>query len=69
MLHYIEDALKAAPEAVANAAEKLSVAHVSRRGFLAGATTGFAVAAFAGNADAFARYKTGGDFMPNGMQL
>ncbi len=68
MLHYIEDALKAAPEAVANAAEKLSVAHVSRRGFLAGATTGFAVAAFAGNADAFARYKTGGDFMPHGLR-
>ncbi|MEL7467811.1 MAG: molybdopterin cofactor-binding domain-containing protein [Pseudomonadota bacterium] len=64
MLHYIQDALAAAPKA----AEQLSLAHVSRRGFLAGTTAGFAVAAFAGNADAFARYKTGGETMAHGLR-
>ena len=64
MLHYIEDALKAAPKA----AETLSLAHVSRRGFIATATTGFALAAFAGKADAFARYKVGGESMPHGLR-
>ena len=64
MLHYIQDALNGAPRAV----EKLSLAHVSRRGFLATSTAGFALAAFAGDANAFARYKTGGDTMPNGLR-
>ncbi len=64
MLHYIEDALNSAPKAV----EALTVAHVSRRGFLAVSTAGFAVAAFAGDASAFARYKTGGDTMANGLR-
>jgi isoquinoline 1-oxidoreductase beta subunit len=64
MLHFIEQAANGGLKA----AEKLTVAHVSRRGFLATATAGFAVAAFAGDADAFARYKTGGDFMPEGLR-
>ena len=64
MLHYIEDALADAPKAAA----KLTLAHVSRRGFLAGSSAGFAVAAFAGQAGAFARYKTGGDTMPHGLR-
>ena len=64
MLHYIQDALNAAPRA----AEKLNLAHVSRRGFLATSTAGFALAAFAGDAGAFARYKTGGESMPQGLK-
>ena len=48
--------MNAAPEVAAKAAEKLSVAHVSRHGFLAGAASGFA------------RHKTGGDFMLHGIR-
>ncbi|MEM7423818.1 MAG: molybdopterin cofactor-binding domain-containing protein [Pseudomonadota bacterium] len=64
MLHYIQEAMSNAPQAVRD----LTLAHVSRRGFLAGSSAGFALAAFAGNAGAFARYKTGGDFMPEGLR-
>ena len=65
MLHFMEQAIQSAP---AKAAQKLVFENVSRRGFLQGATAGFAVAAFASQADAFARYKTGGDTMPNGLR-
>lgn len=65
MLHFIENAVKNGPKAVAS---ELVFTNVSRRGFLAGSTAAFAVAAFASEADAFARYKTGGDFMPNGLK-
>jgi len=64
MLHFLEQAAQTGHKAV----EKLTVAHVSRRGFLATTTAGFAVAAFAGDANAFARYKTGGDSMPHGLR-
>ena len=64
MLHFIDRAIQQAPKT----ASKLSLAHVSRRGFMAGSAAGFAVAAFAGDAGAFARYKTGGDYMPHGLR-
>ena len=64
MLHFMEKAIKQAPKVASN----LTLAHVSRRGFLQGSAAGFAVAAFAGDAGAFARYKTGGDFMPHGLR-
>ncbi|MEM7212917.1 MAG: molybdopterin cofactor-binding domain-containing protein, partial [Pseudomonadota bacterium] len=49
-------------------AKELVFSNVSRRGFLQGSAAGFAIAAFASEADAFARYKTGGDFMPEGLR-
>ncbi len=67
MLHYLEQALNEAPAKAA----VLTFENVSRRGFLAGSAAGFAVAAFASDADAFARYQTGGDGptgMPNGLR-
>lgn len=64
MLHFMEQAIQAAPKA----ASGLTLAHVSRRGFLQSSAAGFAVAAFAGEAGAFARYKTGGDYMPHGLR-
>ena len=64
MLQYIDQALKAVPSAPA---EAVVLSNVSRRTFLAGSAAGFAVAAFAGKAEAFARYKTGGDAMPHGL--
>lgn len=64
MLHFLNEHFEEAPK---KPAEKLHFANVSRRGFLTGAATTFAVAAFATKSDAFARYKTGGDFMPNGI--
>ncbi len=65
MLHFLEEAIKGAPK---KAVEKLIVAKASRRDFLAGATAAFAIGAYATSADAFARYKTGGDFMPGGVK-
>lgn len=64
MLHFIDQAIQQAPRA----ASRLSLAHVSRRGFMASSAAGFAIAAFAGEAGAFARYKTGGDYMPHGLR-
>ncbi len=64
MLHFIEEAIQGGQKA----ADALTLAHVSRRGFLVGSSAGFAVAAFAGNAGAFARYKTGGETMPHGLR-
>ncbi len=51
-----------------SSAPELEFANVSRRGFLTIAAAGFAVAAFTTQAGAFARYKTGGDFMPHGIR-
>lgn len=65
MLHYMEQALNEAP---ARKSPELDFANVSRRSFLTVAATGFAVAAFTTQAGAFARYKTGGDFMPHGIR-
>ena len=65
MLHMMERAIGRG-----SAAEpaKLAFANVSRRRFMQGAAAGFAVAAFATTAEGFARYKTGGDAMPNGLR-
>lgn len=68
MGHFIEQAALAAANIAPKAVEKLTLAHVSRRGFLQGSTAGFAIAAFAGDAGAFARYKTGGESMPEGLK-
>ncbi len=65
MLHMMEHAIASAP---ARKAPGLTFAKVSRRNFLQGSAAVFAVAAFASEADAFARYKTGGDFMPHGLR-
>jgi isoquinoline 1-oxidoreductase beta subunit len=65
MLHYLEQAMSEAP---AKKSEELAFANVSRRSFLTVAAAGFAVAAFTTQAGAFARYKTGGDFMPHGIR-
>ncbi len=65
MLHYLEQALSAAP---AKRDAGLVFTNVSRRSFLQVTATGFAVAAFASKAHAFARYKTGGDSMPHGLK-
>ena len=64
MLHYMNEFLKSAPAAQA---ADVVFRNVSRRGFLQGSAAGFAVAAFAGRADAFVRYPTGGENMPHGL--
>ncbi|MEM7744784.1 MAG: molybdopterin cofactor-binding domain-containing protein [Pseudomonadota bacterium] len=65
MLHYMEKALRQAPTTGAGG---LVFENVSRRGFLQGSAAGFAIAAFSTQADAFARYKTGGETMPHGLR-
>ena len=52
MLHFLNEHFEDAPK---KPAEKLQFANVSRRGFLAGSATTFAVAAFATKSNAFAR--------------
>ena len=65
MMHQmIKEALSGAPKA---ADETLVFAKPTRRGFLAGLGATFAIGAYATRSDAFARYKTGGDFMPGGV--
>ena len=65
MLHMMEHAIGAEP---ARRTPGLNFSNVSRRNFLHGGAAVFAVAAFASEAGAFARYKTGGDSMPNGLR-
>lgn len=65
MLHRMEKAFTQTP---APEARTLRFANVSRRGFLQGTGAAFAIAAFAGEAGAFARYKTGGESMPRGLK-
>ncbi|WP_282609384.1 molybdopterin cofactor-binding domain-containing protein [Pelagibius sp. Alg239-R121] len=65
MLHFMEQAINPAS---ADRAPALVFSNVSRRGFLKGTAAGFAVAAFSAEANAFARYKTGGDTMANGLR-
>jgi len=65
MLHMMEKAFLGSP---VREAAKLAFANVSRRRFLQGSAAGFAVAAFATTAEGFARYKTGGDAMSNGLR-
>ncbi|MBX2854175.1 MAG: molybdopterin-dependent oxidoreductase [Rhodobacteraceae bacterium] len=71
MLNYLQDArvIPAAPTAPARdvAIVNLSL-DVSRRSFLAGAGGALTVAAFAGSAEAFIRYPTGGETMPHGLR-
>ncbi|MGM0583313.1 MAG: molybdopterin cofactor-binding domain-containing protein [Pseudomonadota bacterium] len=64
MLHYLDPKDPTRPRA----AEGVSLVNVSRRGFLAGAGAGLAVAAFAGPADAFPRWPHGGHAMPRGVR-
>ena len=64
MLHYLEQAMKSAPQAPAG---EVVLSNISRRGFLKASAAGFAVAAFAGSAQAFERYTTGGESMPHGL--
>ncbi len=64
MLHMMERAILGAPLRAA----ALTFENVSRRRFLQGSASGLAVAAFATGAEGFARYKTGGDFMPHGLR-
>ena len=65
MLHTIEQAIARSP---ASEAPGLAFSNVSRRRFLQGTASVFAVAAFASQASAFERYPTGGDVMPNGLR-
>ncbi len=65
MLQYIKDFIEPAPQPDSS---RLVFSNVSRRGFLKVSAAGFAVAAFSADANAFARYKTGGDSMPNGLR-
>ncbi|MCY3980704.1 MAG: molybdopterin-dependent oxidoreductase [Alphaproteobacteria bacterium] len=64
MLHMMERAILGEPLRAA----ALTFENVSRRRFLQGSASGLAVAAFATGAEGFARYKTGGDFMPHGLR-
>lgn len=64
MLHYLDANDLTAPRKN----PEISVRNVSRRGFLAGAGAGFALAAFAGSAEAFPRWPHGGQAMPHGVQ-
>ncbi len=68
MLHYMEQALEPQTKVASDKPPALVFSNVSRRNFLKGSAVGFAVAAFATEAGAFARYKTGGDGMPNGLR-
>ncbi len=65
MLHYLEQTSLSAPD---TQVEELTFANVSRRSFLSVGAAGFALAAFAGPADAFIRYPVGGKDMPNGQR-
>ena len=65
MLHMLEHVIGEKP---ARKTGGLQFANVSRRNFLQGSAVAFAVAAFATEAGAFARYKTGGDLMPHGLR-
>lgn len=71
MLHYLDDVIGKdgsllEPKSQSDAGVVLK--NVSRRGFLYGTGAGLAVAAFANPAEAFVRYKTGGDAMANGLR-
>ncbi|ORE96080.1 aldehyde dehydrogenase [Stappia sp. 22II-S9-Z10] len=57
MLHYLNQQ-----------ATRVALVNVSRRSFLGVTASGFALAAFAGPASAFAPYKTGGESMPHGLR-
>ena len=65
MLHYLE---QTESSTTAIPTEALTFANVSRRSFLSVGAAGFAVAAFAGPADAFIRYPVGGKDMPHGLR-
>ena len=71
MLKYLQEArvIDAEPSVPARdvAIVNLSL-DVTRRNFLIGASGAFTVAAFAGPAEAFIRYPTGGDAMPHGLR-
>lgn len=62
MLHYLKDFTEAAAEN----SRAFTLRKVSRRGFLGGASA-FAIGAFAARADAFPKWSTGGEAMPNGL--
>lgn len=61
MLHFLNEIRAAAPMA-----RDITIAKVSRRGFLGGSAA-FAIGAFATGADAFPRWVTGGESMPHGI--
>lgn len=65
MLHFLEQEFGKAPM---QGAKDIVLQTVSRRGFLGTAAAGFTLAAFAGSAEAFSPYKTGGDAMANGLR-
>ncbi len=65
MLHMMEHAIGREP---LHQTTDMAFINVSRRNFLQGSAAAFAVAAFATEAGAFARYKTGGDAMPHGLR-
>lgn len=68
MKHFLEEIIQQTSKQAPKKDNKVAIAHVSRRGFMMGSAAGFAVAAFTGDASAFARYKTGGDSMANGLR-
>ena len=68
MLRYLEQAAVATSPASQDEARNISIAKVSRRGFIAGAAATFSIAAFVGSAEAFKRYPVGGENMPHGLR-
>ena len=71
MLHYLNQsgiALSPEPSSERAAASEITIAKVSRRGFLAGGAAAFSIAAFIGPAAAFKRYPVGGEQMPHGLR-
>lgn len=66
MLNDMHDAIAAATRQASTEMRSFALAKVSRRAFLGGASA-FAIGAFATKADAFPRWPTGGEAMPNGL--
>lgn len=66
MLHFKD---KFSPDTSMQREERLTIVNVSRRNILQAGVVGFALAAMSGSeANAFARYKTGGETMPQGLK-
>ena len=68
MLHYLDKVLDNEIQSGPAKPTDIVFENVSRSGVLQGITAGFALAAFSGEAAAFARYHVGGTDMPNGLR-
>ena len=68
MYHYLPKEISAALSPISAPLTRVTLQKISRRGFLAGASASFALAAFVEPSSAFERYPTGGEAMANGLR-